>query len=120
MDKRSLSEADICSKFITPAILEAGWKSDTQIREQVYFTIMVKEKMRGQAYPAINDSDLKALRIQVPTLGIQKKTMEWAKDLIFRFDELIACNQNLKVLNLKYLIAQANSLGLDFQESEKA
>lgn len=85
-----------------------------------YFTNMVKEKMRGQAYPAINDSDLKALRIQVPTLEIQNKTMEWAKDLISRFDDLIACNQRLKVLNLNYLVAQANSLGLDFQESEKA
>lgn len=54
MDKRSLSEADICSKFITPAILEAGWKSETQIREQVYFTkgrIIVRGKLvsRGKA-----------------------------------------------------------------------
>ena len=54
MDKRSLSEADICSKFITPAVLEAGWKSDTQIREQVYFTkgrIIVRGKLvsRGKA-----------------------------------------------------------------------
>jgi type I restriction enzyme R subunit len=54
MDKRSLSEADICSKFITPAILEAGWKSETQIREQVHFTkgrIIVRGKLvsRGKA-----------------------------------------------------------------------
>ena len=54
MDKRSLSEADICSKFITPAILEAGWNSDSQIREQVYFTkgrIIVRGKLvsRGKA-----------------------------------------------------------------------
>lgn len=54
MDKRSLTEADICSKFITPAILEAGWKSETQIREQVYFTkgrIIVRGKLvsRGKA-----------------------------------------------------------------------
>jgi type I restriction enzyme R subunit len=54
MNKKSLSEADICSKFITPAILEAGWNSDTQIREQVYFTkgrIIVRGKLvsRGKA-----------------------------------------------------------------------
>jgi type I restriction enzyme R subunit len=54
MNKRSLSEADICSKFITPAILEAGWNSETQVREQVYFTkgrIIVRGKLvsRGKA-----------------------------------------------------------------------
>ena len=38
-DKRSLSERDICSKFITPA-LTAGdkWDLMNQIREEVYFT----------------------------------------------------------------------------------
>ena len=25
MDKRSLSERDICTKFITPALRQAGW-----------------------------------------------------------------------------------------------
>ena len=36
MDKKSLSERDICTKFITPAIVEAGWDRDTQIMEEVY------------------------------------------------------------------------------------
>lgn len=54
MDKRSLSEADICSKFITPALLKAGWNSETQIREQVHFTkgrIIVRGKLvsRGKS-----------------------------------------------------------------------
>ena len=35
MDKKSLSEQDICSKFICPALLQAGWDSLSQIREQV-------------------------------------------------------------------------------------
>jgi len=26
MDKRELSERDICTKFITPAIQQAGWQ----------------------------------------------------------------------------------------------
>ncbi len=38
MDKKSLSEADICTKFITPAIVEAGWDLKSQIRQEVYFT----------------------------------------------------------------------------------
>jgi type I restriction enzyme R subunit len=53
MDKRSLSERDICSKFITPALVEAGWDLTTQIREEVGFTkgrIIVRGKMvsRGE------------------------------------------------------------------------
>jgi len=38
MDKKSLSERDICSKFITPSILEAGWDLNDQVREEVSFT----------------------------------------------------------------------------------
>ena len=38
MDKRSLSERDICTKYITPALRTAGWDEMTQIREEVSFT----------------------------------------------------------------------------------
>ena len=38
MDKKSLSERDICTKFITPAIKSAGWDEMSQIREEVSFT----------------------------------------------------------------------------------
>lgn len=38
IDKKSLSEQDICSKFITPAITGAGWNLMHQLREQVTFT----------------------------------------------------------------------------------
>ncbi len=38
MDKKQLSERDICTKFITPALHAAGWDIDTQIREEVSFT----------------------------------------------------------------------------------
>src|SRR5437762_12013729 len=54
MDKRDLSERDICSKFISPAIKRAGWDAMLQIREEVGFTkgrIIVRGKMvlRGKA-----------------------------------------------------------------------
>jgi type I restriction enzyme, R subunit len=54
MNKKSLSERDICTKFITPAIVSAGWNRDTQIREEVSFTkgrITVRGKIatRGEA-----------------------------------------------------------------------
>ena len=48
MDKRSLSERDICTKFITPALRTAGWDEMTQIREEVSFTkgrIIVRGKL---------------------------------------------------------------------------
>ena len=38
MNKKDLSERDICTKFITPNIVAAGWCMDTQIREEVGFT----------------------------------------------------------------------------------
>ncbi len=38
MDKRSLSERDICTKFITPALENAGWDLMEQIREEISFT----------------------------------------------------------------------------------
>ena len=48
MDKRSLSERDICTKFITPALRKAGWDEMEQIREEVSFTqgrIIVRGKL---------------------------------------------------------------------------
>ncbi|NTW30960.1 MAG: restriction endonuclease, partial [Candidatus Moranbacteria bacterium] len=38
MDKKSLSEQDICSKFILPSVVSAGWDLQSQIREQYSFT----------------------------------------------------------------------------------
>ncbi len=54
MDKRNLSERDICSKFITHAIVKSGWDLESQIREEVSFTngrIFVKGRLavRGKA-----------------------------------------------------------------------
>ncbi|MCF6313020.1 MAG: DEAD/DEAH box helicase family protein [Verrucomicrobiales bacterium] len=38
MNKKDLSERDICTKFITPSVVSAGWDIDQQIREEVSFT----------------------------------------------------------------------------------
>jgi len=53
MEKRLLSERDICTKFITPAIEQAGWDIATQVREEFPLTkgrIIVRGKLhtRGQ------------------------------------------------------------------------
>ena len=54
MNKKQLSEADICAKFITPAILASNWDEHTQLRREVHFTkgqIHVRGKMtvRGKS-----------------------------------------------------------------------
>jgi type I restriction enzyme R subunit len=54
MDKQTLSERDICTKFITPALRRAGWDVMSQFREEVSFTkgrIIVRGKLvsRGKA-----------------------------------------------------------------------
>jgi type I restriction enzyme R subunit len=54
VNKKSLSERDICTKFITPALRQAGWDEVGQIREEVGFTkgrIIVRGKLvtRGKA-----------------------------------------------------------------------
>lgn len=37
-NKKDLSERDICTKFITPALEKAGWDMQKQVREEVNFT----------------------------------------------------------------------------------
>jgi type I restriction enzyme R subunit len=50
-DKKSLSERDICTKYITPAITTAGWDLHSQIREEVSFTkgrVIVRGKLHAR------------------------------------------------------------------------
>ena len=54
MNKKNLTERDICTKFLTPAVKDAGWDVMSQIREEVFFTkgrIIVRGKLvtRGKA-----------------------------------------------------------------------
>lgn len=48
---QKLSERDFCTKFITPAIQQAGWDIQTQVREEVSFTngrIIVRGKLHSR------------------------------------------------------------------------
>ncbi len=54
INKKDLNERDICTKFITPAIVTAGWAPLTQLRQEVDFTkgrIIVRGRLvtRGKA-----------------------------------------------------------------------
>lgn len=51
MDKSSLTERDICTKFIIPSIVTAGWDMDLQVREEVAFTkgrVVVRGKLHSR------------------------------------------------------------------------
>ena len=51
-NKRDLTERDICTRYITPAIVEtAGWDRNTQLREEVSLTkgrIIVRGKLHSR------------------------------------------------------------------------
>lgn len=51
-DKHNLTERDICTKFITPAIIEtAGWDRDTQLKEELSLTkgkVFVRGKLHSR------------------------------------------------------------------------
>jgi type I restriction enzyme R subunit len=54
VNKKDLTERDICTKFITPAVEKAGWDLMSQVREEVSFTngrIIVRGRLvtRGKA-----------------------------------------------------------------------
>ena len=54
MNKKDLSERDICSKFVGPAVKRASWDGMMQVREEVNFTkgrMIVRGKLvtRGKA-----------------------------------------------------------------------
>ena len=54
INKRDLSERDICSKFIGPAVKRTGWDGMMQIREEVAFTkgrIIVRGKLVTRGKP---------------------------------------------------------------------
>lgn len=54
MNKKALSERDICTKFITPALEKARWDIATQIREEFPLTkgrVIVRGQMHTRAQP---------------------------------------------------------------------
>ncbi|CAN5389904.1 hypothetical protein BH11PLA2_BH11PLA2_48440 [soil metagenome] len=65
MNKKHLSERDICSKFITPAVVAAGWDLLTQIREEL------SHRDLGQMQIYVNHYDREVkMRDENPTVGI--------------------------------------------------
>lgn len=83
-DKKKLSERDICTKFITPALENAGWDKMTQFNEEVGLKItegkiIVKGKLYMQTktdFIGFSNRDRKNLCCisdNLPTLEKQSK-----------------------------------------------
>lgn len=75
MEKRLLSERDICTKFISPALRSAGWDEVSQIHEEVSFTkgrIIVRGKLvrRGKGKRA---AYILSVKPNIPVAPIEAK-----------------------------------------------
>lgn len=78
MSQPVFSESDIKEKFITPAIVRAGWDELTQIRREVYFTdgrIYVKGRMTARGKRKFADYILyyQSLKKNIPLAIIEAK-----------------------------------------------
>jgi Type I site-specific restriction-modification system, R (restriction) subunit and related helicases len=74
IDKKELSERDICTKFITPAIKQANWK-ERQIREEVKLTngrIIVKGSTTSRGKPKRADYVL-SYKPNIPLAVVEAK-----------------------------------------------
>jgi type I restriction enzyme, R subunit len=75
VNKKDLSERDICTKIITPSIEKAGWDIQAQVREEVYFTkgrIIVRGKLVTRGKPKFADYIL-YYRPNIPIALIEAK-----------------------------------------------
>lgn len=75
MDKSGLSERDICSKFITPALERAGWDRMLQMREEFALTkgrITVRGKLVARGAPRRADYVLE-YKPNIPLAVIEAK-----------------------------------------------
>ena len=98
-EKRSLSEADTCMRFITPALESAGWDVHTQIRRELSYTkgrIVVRGRVaaRGEGkradYILFHKPNIPLLVLEAkdnthPVGGGMQQALEYAADLDLPF-----------------------------------
>jgi type I restriction enzyme R subunit len=78
--KKTLSERDICTKCITPAIKRAGWDIDAQVREEVSFTkgrIIVRGRLVNRGKTKRADYIL-YYKPHIPIAIVEAKDNNWS------------------------------------------
>jgi type I site-specific restriction endonuclease len=88
MEKKLLTERDICTKHIRPAIKQAGWNIHTQVREEVALTAS-RVIVRGQ-------------------MGARRKGMNKQHLIASKVDELMTLCDQLKAQLNKAQTTQLN------------
>ena len=87
MSKKDLSERDICTKYITPAMTKAGWDVLTQVRENVHLT---KGRVIVGTRPGYNTSLLESIVLPIPPLEEQTRIVAKVEQLMRVCDDLEA------------------------------
>ena len=75
IDKKTLKEQEICSKFVTPALTQVGWDLLSQIREQYTITkgqVLIEGSYYARGSPKFADYVL-FYRPYVPLAIIEAK-----------------------------------------------
>ncbi|QKS27249.1 type I restriction enzyme, R subunit [Vreelandella titanicae] len=84
MDKRTLSERDICTKLINPAREQAGWDIQSQVREELPVAngrIIIRGRMHTRAHSRRADYVLNYKRTSPSQLSKPKITKRHAASL---------------------------------------
>ena len=96
MDKKSLTERDICTKLIKPAIQQVGWDIHKQVREEVSFTkgriIFLKQVRVAEnriKMPKLNQESLTSFVLPIPPLAEQYP-------IVAKLDQLMTLGDQLK------------------------
>jgi type I site-specific restriction endonuclease len=100
IDKKNLSERDICTKFIAPALEQAGWNKLTQLLEEVSFTDG-KIYVRGQL--TARGKQKRADYISLPPLAEQTRIVQKLDELMQYCNDLEASIKQSETQNEKLL-----------------
>jgi len=82
--KKELTERDICTKFITPALTRSGWDIQMQLLEEFAFTdgrIYVKGKLTARGKRRRNQTHLQSALFSVPTHSAQVQCVKKIKSI---------------------------------------
>ena len=111
INKAKLTETDIISKYIMPAIKNAGWDDMSQIRQEVKLRdgkVIVRGQYWGQLYdnaagtgqPNINETALKSLLFLIQPLEEQHRIVAKVDKLMALCDQLKARLSDAKTTQL--------------------